>query len=108
VLTERPTVRKKQVEDEKNRVIRIAEPELDLNSGVVIVRYTMLAQSKADNQLLTFHEEHRMRYFFRTEIELIAHSTGFLLERDEEFLTRKHPSDKTWGVTYVLRKGDLT
>lgn len=104
VLGERPTVRVKRVEDEKTRLIRIAEPELDLNAGVVTVRYTMLAESKADSGLTTFTEVHRMRYFFPTEIELLADQTGFDVVRREEFLTGKPPSESTWGTAYLLQK----
>ncbi len=104
VLGERPAVRVKRVEDETTRLTRIAEPELDLNASVVTVRYTMLAESKADGALTTFTEEHRMRYFFPTEIDLLASETGFDVVRSEEFLTGKAPSDKTWGTAYLLRK----
>ena len=50
-LNERPSVRVKRVEDENTRLTRIAEPELDVNAGVVTVRYSMLAESKVDGRL---------------------------------------------------------
>ena len=46
VLRERPSVRVKRMEDENIRLTRIAEPELDVNAGVVTVNYTVLAESK--------------------------------------------------------------
>jgi SAM-dependent methyltransferase len=104
VLSERPSVRVKRLEDVNTRLTRIAEPELDTNASVVTVRYTMLAESKIDCRLTTFQEEHRMRYFFPVEIGLLAEQTGFSLERNEEFLTGQTPSERTWGVTYLLRK----
>lgn len=104
VLQERPAVRVKRVEDESTRLIRIAEPALDTQSSVVTVRYTMLAEDKSDGRLTTFGEEHHMRYLFPTEIESLAGQTGFEVLRSEEFLTGKPPSDKTWGVLYLLRK----
>ena len=60
-----------------NELTRIAEPELDANAGVVTVRYTMFAESKADGRLTTFGEDHRMRYLFPAEIALLADQTGF-------------------------------
>jgi SAM-dependent methyltransferase len=104
VLHERPSIRVKRVEDESTRLTRIAEPELDTSANVVKVRYTMMVESKTDRRLTTFHEEHRMRYFFPTEIGLLADRVGFEVERSEEFLTGRIPSEKTWGVAYVLRK----
>jgi len=104
VLRERPAVRIKEVEDVATRVTRIAEPELDSQNSVVRVRYTILAESKHDGRLTTIREDHYMRYFFPTEINLLAHQTGFTVERSEEFLTGRMPSEATWGVAYLLRK----
>ncbi len=104
VLTERPSVRVKRVEDDSTLLTRIAEPELDSNKGTVTVHYTMLAESKTDCKLTRFSEEHHMRYLFPTEIDLLATQTGFIVESSEEFMTGSAPSDKTWGVFYVLRK----
>jgi SAM-dependent methyltransferase len=104
VFSDRPSVRIKRVEDDTTRLTRIAEPEMDVQAGVVIVRYTMIAESKQDGRSTTFGEEHRMRYFFPTEIDLLARQTGFTLEGSEEFLSGNKPSQGTWGVTYVLRK----
>lgn len=104
VLHERPSVRVKRVEDENTRLIRIAEPELDTNAGVVTVRYTMLAESKADGKLARYGEEHHMRYLFPSEIDLLAGQTGFEVQRSEEFRTGKPPGESTWGVAYLLRK----
>lgn len=104
VLHERPTVREKRVEDERTRLTRIAKPQLDVDSNTVTVVYSMTAQSKIDKRVTKFQEEHRMRYFFPEEIESFAAKTGFDVERSEEFLTGKLPSEKTWGVAYLLRK----
>lgn len=104
VLLERPSVRIKRVEDDYTRVTRIAEPVLDTDASTVTVRYTIFAESKADGRFTTFDEEHRVRYFFPREIEFIAAQSGFTLERREEFLTGKEPSENSWGVAYLLRK----
>ena len=104
VLTERPSVRVKQVEDDGMFLTRLAEPELDTNTSVVTVRYTMLAESKPGGKLTRVVEEHRMRYLFPTEIDLLATNSGFKIERQEEFVAGKPASETTWGVVYVLRK----
>ena len=104
VLRERPSVRVKRIEDEATCLTRIAEPELNVNAGVVTVRYTIFAESKEDGRLTKFREDHRMRYLFPVEIDLLANQTGFEVERSEEFLTGEAPSEGTWGVMYMLRK----
>lgn len=104
VLGERPSIRLKRVQDDNILLTRVAEPELDSNAGTVTVHYTILVQSKVDSSFQSFSEDHKMRYLFPTEIDLIAKQTGFVVERSEEFMTQSEPSDKTWGVLYVLRK----
>jgi SAM-dependent methyltransferase len=104
VLSERPSVRVKRVEDESTRLWRLAEPTLDTNASTVTVNYTVLAASKSDDRLTTFEERHRMRYLFPADIDLLARHSGFDLERTEEFLTGQPPSEHTWGVAYLLRK----
>ena len=104
VLTERPSVRVRRVEDQETLLTRIAEPELDAGAGVVTVRYTVFAESKSGETLTGFTEEHRMRYLFPTEIEFLASESGFEIELSHEFLTGKPASERTWGVLYLLRK----
>jgi SAM-dependent methyltransferase len=104
VLNERPAVRVKRVEDQRVRLVRIAEPELDSAASVVTVRYTIFAESKTNHRFETFGEEHRMRYYFPVEIDLLAGQTGFKVEQSEEFLSGKPAGDRTWGVAYLLRK----
>jgi SAM-dependent methyltransferase len=106
VLHERPSVRVKRVEDATRRLVRIAEPELDTNASVVTVHYTMLAESKTDGEHVTFQEEHRMRFFFPQEVALLAEHAGLQVERAEEFMTGRAPSETTWGVAYILRKSN--
>ena len=97
VLTERPDVRVKRVEDDAILLTRIAEPEVDVQASVVNVHYTMLGESKSDGKLDRFGEEHRMRYLFPTEIDLLARQTGFRVERSEEFPNRRSSHRKAPG-----------
>jgi SAM-dependent methyltransferase len=104
VLTQRPVVRLKKVENEEIRLWRVAEPALDTEAGVVTVHYTMFAESKREGGITTFDETHRMRYLFPTEIALLARGAGFVVESTEEFGSARPASSETWGVAYVLRK----
>jgi hypothetical protein len=45
-----------------------------------------------------------MRFLFPVEVDLLARQTGFEVETAEEFLTGRPPSERTFGVFYLLRK----
>ena len=104
VLTQRPVVRVKRMEDAKIRILRVAEPEIDTNCDVVTVNYTVLVQDRISNRWHDFKEAHAMRYFFPPEIALLAAESGFDIVRSEEFFTGTVPSESTWSVAYLLRK----
>jgi SAM-dependent methyltransferase len=104
VLWERPSVRVKKVENAEIHLTRITEPELDTNSGIVHVGFTMLAESKKTHELTTFREDHPIRYLFPTEIDALATQNGFEIELTEEYLSGNKPTTSTWGVVYLLRK----
>jgi SAM-dependent methyltransferase len=104
VLTQRPTVRVKRMEDAKTRILRVAEPEIDTNRNLVTVNYTVLVEDRTSNRWHNFKEAHAMRYFFPPEIALLAAESGFDIVRSEEFFTGTVPSESTWSVAYLLRK----
>lgn len=104
VYNQKPETRIKKVENSEISVIRIAEPEIHLNKNVVDVNYSILVKDKKTNKWLEFLEKHPMRHFSIPEIQLIANQTGFELINAEEFLTGKQPSEKTWGVNFILKK----
>lgn len=104
VLTQQPTVRIKEVADERYGVKRTSRPRLDTNRGTVNVVYDMECEDKASGAVSRFSEEHLMRYLFPTEVEFLADAAGFRCVATEEFLTGVEPSPFTWGVMYVLQK----
>lgn len=103
VLTIRPTVRIKRVQNELWEITRIAEPVLHLNDCVVDVNYTMFIRDKASGEYEKLQETHRMRYLFRPEIELLAESVGMKLEHSCNWMSNQTPDATTWGVCFVLR-----
>jgi SAM-dependent methyltransferase len=104
VLSQRPALRIKRVENGQVRLIRLAEPTLYPNKNLVDVHYTILAEEIATHTLTTFEEIHHMRHFSLPEVELLASFTGFTLLHSEEFLTGNPPGEDTWGVCCVLRR----
>jgi SAM-dependent methyltransferase len=104
VLAQRPSERVKEMEDDRYRVRRTARPELDASSNTVKVVYHMSCEDRCSGERSSFSEEHRMRYVFPTEVELLAKNCGLRCLRTEEFLTGREPSPSTWGVFYLLQR----
>jgi len=87
-----------------SEIVRIAEPSINTQEGVVSVEYTMFALESEQTCWQTFGERHVMRYFFPQEILLFAGLSGFGVESSEEFGTGNCPSESTWGISYILKK----
>lgn len=64
----------------------------------------MVAESKIDSKLPRFGGTYHLRYFIPTEIELLARQTVLIVERSEELMSGKAPTESTLGVCYVLRE----
>ena len=104
VLSQRPSQRVKEVADERYRVKRTANPELDTNRSTVKIIYEIDCEDRLSGENFRFSEEHVMRYLFPTEVDLLAQTCGLRRVVTEEFLTGQVPSPATWGVTYVLQR----
>ena len=104
VLTERPSVRIKRLEDNDIKVTRISEPLLKVNENTVDVNFELLIENKQNQQLTVIKELHPMRYFSLPEIEFLMAAAGMKLAYAQEWLTEKVPSENTWGVCCVAQK----
>ena len=69
VLTQKPEVRVKRLEDDEIKVIRIAEPVMHVNENVVDVNYTVFIEVKVTGQVEKISETHKMRYLFLPELQ---------------------------------------
>jgi hypothetical protein len=103
VLTDRPVVRVKRMQDEHIEVTRIAEPVWHPNECWVDVNYQVSIRDRATGAVEELRETHRMRYLFKPEIELLAESVGLRVEHAAEWMTERAPDANTWGVYFVLR-----
>jgi SAM-dependent methyltransferase len=103
VLTNYPTVRIKRLEDDEIKVARIAEPTVFPNENIVDVNYQILIQEVNSSASEEIHETHRMRYLFKTEIELILQQYEMKLLICREWLTNKEPGLDTWGVYFLIQ-----
>jgi len=108
VLKTHPGVRVKRIENDRIDVLRIAEPDVNLNKNLVHVNYSVLVTEKTTGALHRLTETHHMRYYFQPELELLAEQAGCHVIHAEEWLTSNAPSEHTWGVTFVARKKGLS
>lgn len=104
VLTTRPSVRVKRIEDDQISVTRLAEPVLRPNDNVVEVNYHVFVRERHTGNVTELRETHEMRYFFTPEIELLAQASGFSVLYSEEWMTGDAPGWHTWGACFVLSR----
>jgi len=104
VLSEKPTVRVKRLQDDEVKVTRVAEPVLKVNENIVEVHFEMAIFNKEDHQTSFVREVHPMRFFFKPEIEMYLEMAGLELLYFNEWMTGALPSEQTWGVCCVASK----
>jgi SAM-dependent methyltransferase len=106
VLTDRPQVRVKRLENEAIQVTRIAEPTIDPNSNTVAVNYQILITDKKTGNVETVNETHHMRYLFKPELELIGQQVGLKLLHSGAWLSDAAPGFDSWGTFFVMKSSD--
>ncbi|QYO62007.1 class I SAM-dependent DNA methyltransferase [Leptolyngbya sp. 7M] len=105
VLSDRPTVRVKRLEDEETLVTRIAEPVMHPNENLVDVKYQIFIKQKYGNTVQELYETHRMRYLFQPEIELLLRCAALELIDCGEWMSKQTPGFNSWGVYFIARGG---
>lgn len=103
VLSDRPTVRIKRLEDEQVQITRIAEPVMHPNDNLVDVNYQVFIKDKNSGVVEELQETHRMRYLFKPEVELLLKQFQMELLEYREWMTNTKPGFDTWGVYFVVR-----
>lgn len=103
VLSDHPIPRLKRLENEKIKVIRLAEPKHYPNENRVDVHYQMLIKDKQEETLEEFTESHPMRYLFKPEIELMLSISQMELVDCREWITQRESGLETWSVYCVAK-----
>lgn len=101
VLTQRPEVRVRRVEDARLAVTRIAEPVMHWQRNVCDVRYEYVVQRRADGALHRFEETHPMRYFFDPELRLVE-GVRWTTAAAWAWGTERPPTAADWAAVRVL------
>ncbi len=103
VLSDKPVVRVKEIEDEKNRLVRIARPVMHDKENVVDVCYEVFVIDKETGFTRTINEVHHMRYFFRPELEILLEQAGFRLMDNIDCLTLGETDYDSWTSYFIAQ-----
>ena len=103
VLSDKPCVRVKEIEDEKNKLVRIARPIMYDKENVVDVCYEVFVIDKESGYTKAINEVHRMRYFFRPELEFLLQEAGFELIDNLDCQTLGETDYNSWTSYFVAR-----
>lgn len=103
VLSDKPVMRVKEIEDEENRLIRIARPVMHDKENVVDVNYEVLVIHKETNRVQNINETHKMRYFFAPEICFMLEQAGFKLLDMIDCRTMMDTDYNSWTSYFVSK-----
>lgn len=103
VLTDRPSQRVKTLEDSDVKIVRVATPTLHVNDNLVDVRYDLLAIEKSSGRCKELAEDHRMRYFFRPELDALLSRRGLTGVAFSEWMGEKAPDERSWNAVMIAR-----
>lgn len=103
VLSDKPCVRVKEIEDEENKLIRIARPIMHDKENVVDVNYEVLIINKQSGKVQTIDEVHKMRYFFRPELEFLLKEAGFELLDNIDCQTLDKTDYDSWTSYFIAK-----
>lgn len=101
VLTDRPSIRVKRMENEVVSITRIAEPIMHPNENLVDVNYTVSIFNKDSGVTQSIQESHSVRYFFAPELSLMLEIAGFEISSMFEWMSGRQPGFDTWATTIV-------
>lgn len=103
VLSERPSVRVRRMQDTEAKVLRIAEPEIDTSANQVVVNYSIVVEDLAAGRIHQFSERHPMRYFFLPELEKFG-QTAFRNPQHFAWMQDARPSERDWAAVSILER----
>lgn len=103
VLSDKPCIRVKEVDEKEKKLIRIARPVMNEKENLVNVDYEVLVIDKSSNETKTIRELHNMRYFFRPELEMLLSMTGFSLIDNVDCETLKETNFNSWTSYFIAR-----
>jgi SAM-dependent methyltransferase len=106
VLTEHPTARTLDLENDQIAVRRTADPVSHPNQNSVDVNFVVAITDKQTGAVDELRETHTMRYLFTPEVELLLECCGFALKDSSAFMSDKPLGLDTWTALFVATSVD--
>lgn len=103
VLSDKPGIRVKEIEDEENRMLRIARPVMHDKENIVDVNYEILIIDKKSSKVQLINEIHKMRYFFKPELEFLLKEVGFELIDNIDCQTLGETDYDSWTSYFIAK-----
>lgn len=103
VLSDRPQVRVKRLEDEEIAVNRIAEPVMHPNDNLVNVNYQVFIRNRASGVVEELQEAHKMRYLFKPEVDKLFLENEIELTAFGKWMSDSEAGFNSWNVYFVGR-----
>lgn len=103
VLSDKPTIRVKEIEEEDVKLIRIAKPDMNDKKNLVSVNYEILVVDNSTGITKVINEIHNMRYFFRPELEFLLHKSGFELIDNFDCSTLGETDFNSWTSYFIAK-----
>lgn len=105
VLTDKPVVREKKLENEELIVHRTAIPVMHPNENIVDVNYEVIIEEKKTGITKKLKETHKMRYLFLPELDFMLKNLGLkTLDALEWMSSDRQLSLNSWYGISVVRK----
>ncbi|MCI8561269.1 MAG: class I SAM-dependent methyltransferase [Dorea sp.] len=103
VLSDKPSVRVKEAENNTHKLVRIARPVMHDDRNVVDVCYEVLVIDKESGKTKVINEVHNMRYFFKPELEFYLRESGFELIDNLDCVTLDRTNYESWTSYFIAR-----
>ena len=103
VLSDKPTIRVKEITDDGIKLIRIAKPDMNDKKNLVSVNYEVLVVENSTGITKVINEIHNMRYFFRPELEFMLHESGFELIDNFDGSTLGETGFDSWTSYFIAK-----
>ncbi len=104
VLTDKPVVRVKRVENDTLKITRIAEPEIIENQNLVNVHFDIIIEQQKNLKLTRLNEIHSMRYWFLPELKYFAEKNGFQVLKSLKWMGNENLDINSWYGLFILKK----
>ncbi len=104
VLTDPPTERDRQMENDQTLIQRHAHPVHRVNDNIVEVQYSITLMDKISGAQSILNEVHSMRYWFLPELRHLASQSGFSVTAEGAWLSFDTPVCNTWNAWILIKK----